>query len=137
MKKWIVAGLAVLIVIWWIAAAPRAEIRIGEPLVIDSSTAKAIAAVDRSADFAASLEHFPSNLPNFDDVVLVDGGAAALVAAIDGKIWRIDRASATAAPSLTRLRCCLLEQVKKGAPGDRRGRRHCECRAMPSVIASG
>ena len=55
MKKWIVAGLAVLVVIWWIAAAPRAEIRIGEPLVIDSSTAKAIAAVDRSADFAARL----------------------------------------------------------------------------------
>jgi hypothetical protein len=46
MQKWIVAGLAVLVVIWWIAAAPRAEIRIGEPLVIDSSTAKAIAAVE-------------------------------------------------------------------------------------------
>ena len=74
MKKWFAVALVLLVsVVWWLAAAPRPEIRSGESVVIDSSTQRAIAAVDDSAGFAAGLEHFPSSLPHFDDVVFLEG----------------------------------------------------------------
>lgn len=98
MKKWILLGIALLIVVWWIAAAPRPEIRPAESVVFDPATAVAIAAVDRSAAFAAGLEHFPSNLPSFDDVVFLEGGTKALVTATDGKIWIVDIATHAAQP---------------------------------------
>jgi sugar lactone lactonase YvrE len=91
MKKWFAVALVLLgSVAWWLAAAPRPEIRSGESIVIDPSTQRAIAAVDDSAGFAAGLEHFPSSLPHFDDVVFLEGGTTALVTAIDGKIWTVD-----------------------------------------------
>jgi hypothetical protein len=90
MRKWVVVGLLLIVVVWWVAAAPRREIRIAEPVTMDRSTEKAIAAVDHSAEFAAGLEHFPSNLPSFDDAVFLEGGTKALVTATDGKIWMVD-----------------------------------------------
>jgi len=100
MKKWIGIGLVLLIVIWWIAAAPRPEIRccVAESISFDPKTAAAIAAVEHSADFAAGLEHFRSNLPGYDDVVLLTGGTRALVTATDGKIWSVDLATHAVEP---------------------------------------
>ena len=43
MKRWIVAGLVVLIAVWWVAAAPRPEITIADAVAFDPSTAEAIA----------------------------------------------------------------------------------------------
>jgi hypothetical protein len=96
----VVLGLAVLIVAWWIAAAPRPEIRnyVAESIVFDPSTAEAVAAVDRSADFAAGLEQIPSDLPPYDDAVILDGGATALATAHDRRIWKIDLATHAAEP---------------------------------------
>jgi hypothetical protein len=97
-KKWIVLGIVLLITVWWIAAAPRREIRPGQSIVFDPATAPAIAAVDHSAAFAASLEHFPSNLPSFDDVAFLADGTNALVTATDGKIWKVDLATNATQP---------------------------------------
>jgi sugar lactone lactonase YvrE len=99
MKKWILVALVLVVgVCWWIAAAPRPEIPIGESVVFDPSTQKSIAAVDDSAGFAAGLEQFPSNLPPFDDLVFLPGGTTALVTAVDGRIWAIDLATHAAQP---------------------------------------
>jgi hypothetical protein len=67
-------------------------------MVFDPATMQAIQSVDRSADFAQSLEHFPSELPHFDDAAILPGETAALVTANDGKIWRIDLATHAAEP---------------------------------------
>lgn len=100
MKTWIALGLVLLIAVWWIAAAPRPEIRccIAESVVFDPATAEAIKAVDRSSDFAAALEEFGSELPRYDDAVLLEGGTKALVTATDGKIWTVDLATHAAEP---------------------------------------
>ncbi len=96
----VVLVLAVLIVAWWIAAAPRPEIRnhIAESIVFDPSTARAVAAVDHSADFAAALEQIPSDLPPYDDAVILAGGATALATAHDRRIWKLDLATHAAEP---------------------------------------
>ena len=95
----IVLGVALIAaVVWWKRTAPRPEITIADPLVIDPSTEEAIAAVDRSADFAAGLERVPSELPGIDDLVVMDDGATAYATANDRRIWRIDVATGTAEP---------------------------------------
>jgi len=82
--------VALVAIAWWVGSAPRPEIPLGEPITIDRATEEAIAKVDQSAQFAASLETFPSTVPRFDDAVLLPGGNAALVTATDGRIWRVD-----------------------------------------------
>ncbi|MGH8529385.1 MAG: SMP-30/gluconolactonase/LRE family protein [Nevskiales bacterium] len=88
-------GLIVVLLLaaWWMAAAPPAEIVIADSVVFGDDTAYAIAAVDRSAEFAATLEHFPSAVSGQDDIVFLAGGATALVSAMDGQIWKIDLAT--------------------------------------------
>jgi hypothetical protein len=87
-------GIAlVTALVWWKRTAPRPEIVLADPLIIDPSTAAAIAAVDRSPDFAAGLQRIPSDLPGIDDLVVVDGGATAFATANDRWIWRIDVAT--------------------------------------------
>jgi hypothetical protein len=98
MKKWTALVVVLLIVVWWIAAAPRREIRPVRSAVFDPSLSAAINAVDHSAEFAAGIEHFPSALPNIDDVAFLGDGARALVTATDGKIWTIDLATNTTQP---------------------------------------
>ena len=115
MKKWIVAGLIVLIAVWWVTAAPRSEITIADAVTFDPATAQAIAAVDRSAEFAMGLERFPSTLPHFDDAVLVDEGKTALVTVTDGRIWSVDLATHAAQPFVDPP---LMAYGIHGAPGD-------------------
>ena len=98
MKKWIVLGLVLFGAIWWIAAAPRREIQVAPSIVIDISTETATAAVDQSAEFAAGIEFFPSDLPHFDDVVLLEGRNTGLFPSTDGKIWTVDLATNAAEP---------------------------------------
>jgi sugar lactone lactonase YvrE len=99
MRKRIAVSLVLLVGLgWWIAAAPRHEIPVSGSVVFDRSTRTAIAAVDDSAGFAAGLEHFPSDLPPFDDAVFLQGRTAALVTATDGKIWTVDLATHAAEP---------------------------------------
>ncbi len=92
MKTWIAITVVLLIAVWWVAAAPRPEIGccIAESIAFDPATEAAIAAVDHSADFAAGLEYFPSELPHYDDAVFLEDGTTALVAAAGGKIWKVD-----------------------------------------------
>ena len=98
MKKVIALAVVAAIVVWWVAAAPRDDIRIAPSVTLDPATADAIRAVDRSADFASGLEHFPSSLPGFDDVAFPGGGNRALVTGGDGKIWSFDLATHAAEP---------------------------------------
>lgn len=88
-----IAVALIPIVAWWIAAAPRREIRVAPSVRFNRSTSKAIAAVDHSAEFAAALEHFPSRLAGFDDAVMLPGGTTALVTGADGQIWTVDTAT--------------------------------------------
>jgi sugar lactone lactonase YvrE len=96
----VVAALILLAALWWFAAAPRDEIGccVAEAIVIDSTTGQATDAVDRSDEFAASLEVFPLDLPAYDDAVFLDEGRTALATAHDGRIWRLDVAAMTAEP---------------------------------------
>jgi hypothetical protein len=89
MKKWLSIAVLGVILIWWIAAAPRGDISIAPSVRLDPATADVIKAVDRSADFAAGLKHFPSALPGFDDLALLDGSAA-LATGGDGRIWTVN-----------------------------------------------
>ena len=100
---WVVLGILGLLAaaaVWWVAAAPRAEVRdhVEGPVVFDPATARAVAAVDRSADFAAGLEQIPSALPSYDDAVPLAGGAALLATAHDGRLWTVDLATHAAEP---------------------------------------
>lgn len=80
--------LALLLGLWWWWAAPPAWLRIAAPVHFDESAARAMVAVDHSAEFAASLEHLPSALPGHDDIVFLADGESALVTAMDGRIWK-------------------------------------------------
>jgi sugar lactone lactonase YvrE len=86
----VVLLLAVIVAGWWVAAAPRSEIEIAGSITFNGATEDAIRAVDRSAEFAASLEQFPSKVPAFDDAVFLQDGTTVLVTAVDGQIWRVN-----------------------------------------------
>jgi hypothetical protein len=90
--------LAVLVGVWWVAAAPRPEIPVAGPLEIDPGVEQAIRAVDRSAEFAGSLDQFPSPAPAFDDAIVLQDGVTALVTATDGQIWRMNLGNHDAKP---------------------------------------
>ena len=101
MRKMLIVGvLSVAAVVWWLAAAPREEIRccIADSITFDPATVAATDAVDRSDEFAAGLEVLPLSLPPYDDAIFIDGGTSALVTAHDGKIWRVDITANTAEP---------------------------------------
>ena len=99
MKRLVVlVVLAILVSVWWVVAAPRPEIEIAGSITIDRATEEAIRAVDRSSEFAAGLEEFPSNVPPFDDVAFLQDGTTALVTATDGRIWRLNLANHSAEP---------------------------------------
>jgi hypothetical protein len=99
MRKAVIALIvAVVGTTWWVSAAPRPEIEIAPSITIDRSTAAAIAAVDRSADFVATLQQFSSSVPKFDDAVFLDHGATAFVTATDGRIWHLNVTSHFAEP---------------------------------------
>ena len=88
------------VVVWWLAAAPREEIRccIAESIAFDPTTITETDAVDRSTAFAVGLEVLPIALPPYDDAIFLDGGTTALVTAHDGRIWRMDISAKTAKP---------------------------------------
>lgn len=92
------AAVALLLTLWWFWAAPPAYLRIADPLHFDEATSRAVAAVDRSAEFAASLEALDSALPGHDDLVFLADGQTVLASAMDGRIWKLDLASAAAEP---------------------------------------
>ena len=99
MKRLVVlVVLAILVGVWWVVAAPRPEIEIAGSITINRATEEAIRAADRSSDFAARLEEFPSNVPPFDDVAFLQDGTTALVTATDGRIWRLNLANHSAEP---------------------------------------
>lgn len=85
-----VGWVALALAGWWLTATPRREIVPAGRLVFDDATAGALTAVDRSEEFAASLEAFPSDLPGHDDIVFLADGRRALVSAMDGRIWMVD-----------------------------------------------
>ncbi len=99
-KLLIITVLFAVALAWWVAAAPRDEIRccIADSIAFDPATVRDTDVVDRSRDFAQALEVLTLNLPPYDDAVFLDGGATALVSAHDGKIWRVDIAANTAEP---------------------------------------
>ncbi len=114
----IVVSLVVLVlVIWWLVAAPRPEIRyfIAASIRFERTAAEAVAAVDHSAAFAAGLEQLPSDLPPYDDLVILQGGTTALATAHDGRIWKVDLATHAAEPFVdTSLKAWGIHE----APGD-------------------
>lgn len=94
----VVLVLALLVGVWWVAAAPRPEIQIADSIAIDRATETAIRAVDRSEEFAGALEQFSSTVPAFDDAVLLQDETTALVTATDGQIWRMNLANHAGQP---------------------------------------
>ena len=115
MRKLLAIIVAIVVTAWWVADAPRPEIRPGGSIAIDRSTAEAIAAVDRSEDFAGSLEQFPSAVPAFDDAIFLPDGSTALVTATDGRIWRVNLGNHSAQPVVDPP---LMAYGLHDAPGD-------------------
>lgn len=115
MTKWLTIAVLVLILIWWIAAAPRADISIAPSVRLDAATDGAIRAAERSAEFATGLKHFPSALPGFDDLALVNGGHTALATGGDGRIWTVNLETHEAGPLLDPP---LMAYGIHEAPGD-------------------
>lgn len=76
--------------LWWIAAAPPEHHAVPGPIHFDNRAAEAARAVDRSADFAARLEHVAAANPGYDDIVFLADGRGALMSAMDGRIWSYD-----------------------------------------------
>lgn len=71
MRRLLVVALALIVGIWWVTA-PRPEIQVAGALTIDPAVEAAVRSVDRSAEFATSLEQFSSSVPAFDDAKSVD-----------------------------------------------------------------
>lgn len=90
--------LVLLFAVWWVAASPPAHIVIADSVVFDDATAQVMAAVDRSPEFAATLEQFPSAISGQDDIVFLGDGKTALISAMDGRIWKLDLATHAAEP---------------------------------------
>jgi sugar lactone lactonase YvrE len=102
--------------LWWTVATPRAEISIAPSVRLDRSTADAIAAIDKSAEFAGGLQHFPSSLAGFDDVVFPGGdGQRMIVTGGDGKIWNVNPDTHAAEPLIDPP---LMAYGIHEAPGD-------------------
>ena len=107
--------VALLFAAWWVATAPHAEIRVAEAVVFSDATERAMAAVDRSAELADTLEIFPSALSGHDDIVFLSDGRTALASAMDGRIWTIDLATHAAEPFVDPP---LMPSGMHEAPGD-------------------
>ncbi len=133
MKRLIVVVLlAVIVGVWWMAAAPRPEIQLAGAHAIDRATEDAIRAVDRSAEFAVSLEQFPSSAPAFDDAVFLQDGATALVTATDGQIWRMNLGNHSAEPLVDPP---LMAYGIHEAPGDPNHFYFCSSRSYAEAAA--
>lgn len=96
MKRVLGIVVALLLGLWWLRSTPPAHVRIADSVQFDPAAAQAIAAVDYSAAFEATLETAPSDLPGHDDVVFLQDRVSALVSAMDGRIWKVDRQAQTA-----------------------------------------
>lgn len=119
---------------WWLAAAPRPEIRVAPSIRFDKTTARAIAAVDHSAEFAASLEHAVSPLAGFDDAVILPGGTTALMTGADGHIWTVDTTTQAASPLVDPP---LMAYGIHLAPGDPGHVYFCASRSYGTVQENG
>ncbi len=113
--RFVSIAFLLLVTAWWVTAAPRDEIVPAEAVVFGEATARAMAAVDRSNQFAASLEVFPSSLPGHDDVVFLADGKRALVTAMDGRIWAVALDTHAAEPFVDPP---LMPSGMHEAPGD-------------------
>jgi hypothetical protein len=133
MRRLIVAVvLALLVGGWWVAATPRPEIPVASALVIDPAAENAIRAVDRSPEFATSLQQFRSTVPAFDDAVFLLDGATALVTATDGQIWRMSLGNHAAAPIVDPP---LMAYGIHEAPGDPNHFYFCSSRSYADAAA--
>jgi len=133
----IIFVLALLVGLWWVVAAPRPEIDVAGSITINRATSEAIRAVDRSAEFAAGLEQFSSNVPPFDDMAFLQDGTTALVTATDGRIWRLNLANHSGEPLVdpplmaygiheapsdpNHMYFCASTSYSEGAPDERVG----------------
>jgi sugar lactone lactonase YvrE len=128
----VVVLLAVIVAAWWVAAAPRLEIEIADSITFDRATEDAIRAVDRSGEFAAGLEQFPSKVPAFDDAVFLQDGTTALVTAVDGQIWRVNLGNHAAEPLVDPP---LMAYGIHEAPGDPNHIYFCASRSYAAAAA--
>jgi sugar lactone lactonase YvrE len=128
----VVLLLAVIVAGWWVAAAPRPEIEIADSITFNRATEDAIRTVDRSAEFAASLEQFPSKVPAFDDAVFLQDGTTALVTAVDGQIWRVNLGNHAAEPLVDPP---LMAYGIHEAPGDSNHIYFCASRSYAAAAA--
>ncbi len=128
----VVLLLAVIVAGWWVAAAPRPEIEIADSITFNRSTEDAIRAVDRSAEFAAGLEQFPSKVPAFDDAVFLPDGTTALVTAVDGQIWRVNLGNHAGEPLIDPP---LMAYGIHEAPGDPNHIYFCASRSYAAAAA--
>ena len=101
-------------------------------ITFNRATEEAIRAVDRSAEFAASLEQFPSKVPAFDDAVFLQDGTTALVTAVDGQIWRVNLGNHAAEPLVDPP---LMAYGIHEAPGDPNHIYFCASRSYAAAAA--
>ena len=91
--------LAILIVVffaWWTLTTPNKAIKIGEAYSFKSAP-RSVVSVTPDQDFILeALLRDISELPPYDEVVLVDDEKRAIVTAVDGWFWEVDLTTGTA-----------------------------------------
>jgi len=90
--KWIAWSLGIflsLIVLWWILAAPPAELRFAGPTMLGPVPEELNRVLARDDEVGAGVRRVADALPGYDDVVLLADGTI-LASAMDGWIWRVD-----------------------------------------------
>ncbi len=98
MKKsfMVFAILIAVLAAWWILSAPDSAIKIGEAYSLKPAPESVAAATHGQDYILETLLRDTSELPPYDEVVLVDHEQRAIVTAVDGWFWEVDLATGAA-----------------------------------------
>jgi len=97
-KRMVFSGVAVAFGVWWGAAAPPEEIKVGDPEIFKSVPAAIVSVTSPNDYIANSSQMVAKSLPPYDEVILNKEETIAYVPAKDGRIWRVDLTLNTAKP---------------------------------------
>ena len=80
---------------WWLATMPEKHFVIA-PSVAMVTPAAIVDVTATENSLAELVEHLPSEIPGYDDLIPLEDGKTALVSSIDGWIWHVDLITGTA-----------------------------------------
>ncbi len=88
-RKVTLSALVLAALVWWIAAAPPADVKIG-PAYQMGPVPASIESARAQGDPLRSAEHITADIPGFDEILIRKDGRTAFATGMDGWIYRID-----------------------------------------------